>query len=184
MANFGKPGLLSWWKISVSSFRGYLSHFWRVMANETIEWQSALLPFKFEQFCSNVGGWIFCLQPEGWWTESSISDDAGGWEFGFGFLVPDTFHSSEIVQNGFSRGYFWFSIHSWWEQAKKMTLKFFLPKGGSCLSHFIGSRVVQNAFFRGYSRFYIHFWPKNAQKTTLKFWTFFGPRHLPLLLRW
>ena len=65
-----------------------------------------------------------------------------------------------------------------------MTLKFFLPKGGSCLSHFIGSRVVQNAFFRGYSRFYIHFWPENAQKTTLKFLTFFGPRHLPLLLGW
>ena len=48
MAIFGKP---------VSSFRGYLSHFWRVMANETIAWQSALLPFKFEQFCSNVGQW-------------------------------------------------------------------------------------------------------------------------------
>ena len=61
-----------------------------------------------------------------------------------------------------------------------MTLKFFLPKGGSCLSNFIESRVVQNAFFQGYSRFYINFWPENAQKTTLKFLTFFGPGHLAL----
>ena len=43
--------------------------------------------------------------------------------------VPDTLHSSEIVQNGFPRGYFWFCIHYWWEQAKKMTLKFFWLKG-------------------------------------------------------
>ena len=32
------------------------------------------------------------------------------------FFVPDTLHSSEIVQNGFPRGYFWFGIHYWWKQ--------------------------------------------------------------------
>ena len=50
------------------------------------------------------------------------------WNF-WHFLVPDTLHSSEIVQNGFPRGYFWFCIHYWCEQAKKMTLKFFWLKG-------------------------------------------------------
>ena len=58
MANFGKPGLISWGKISVSSFRWYLSHFWQFLALETVECQSGLLPFKFEQFCSINGGWI------------------------------------------------------------------------------------------------------------------------------
>ena len=155
MANFGKSGLLSWWKISVSSFRGYLSHFWRVMANETIEWQSALLPFKFEQFCSNVGGWIFCLPPEGWRTESSISDDAGGWEFGFGFLVSDTFHSFEIVQNGFPRGYCWFCVHYWWEKAKKRTLKFFGPKGWKVFEpHYRVKGGPKCGFWGFYSVFY------------------------------
>ena len=38
-------------------------------------------------------------------------------------------YSSEIVQNGFPSGYFWFCIHYWWEQAKKTSLKFFRLKG-------------------------------------------------------
>ena len=59
----------------------------------------------------------------------------------------------------------------------KNYVKIFLPKGGSCLSHFIRSMVVQNAVFRGYSNFCIHFWPENAQKSTIKFLKFFGSRH-------
>ena len=78
------------------------------------------------------------------------------WNF-WHFLVPDTLYSSEIVQNGFPRGYFWFCIHYWWEQAKKMILKLFGWKGGRCFSHIIGSRVVQNAVFGGFTQFSIHF---------------------------
>ena len=63
----------------------------------------------------------------------------------------------EMVQNGFPSGYFWFCIHYWWEQAKKMILKFFGWKGGRCLSQIIGSWVVQKAVFGGFTQFSIHF---------------------------
>ena len=94
-------------------------------------------------------------------------------------LVPDTLHSTEMVQNGFPRGYFWFCIHYGWERAIKMTLKFFGWNSRICFGHFTRSRVVQDAIFRSYSRFYINFWPENAQKTTLKFFRFpgLGPPH-------
>ena len=63
------------------------------------------------------------------------------------FLVLDTFHSTEIIQNCFSRGYYWFCIHSWWEQAYKITLEFFCQKGELVWATFWGQWWSKMQFF-------------------------------------